>query len=409
VTAANLSTEAAVLKTIYPTLVDVEWFEHMALAAMAVKKTDFFGANYVQAFRWTTGQGRSRKFANAQANKGPASTSKFTVTRGRDYSVFSIDGETIDAASNDRGAIVDEVTLQVDGAMDAINQSTARALYRNTVGVMGQISSGSTTATITLVDANTSIFFQNGNNAGACSSNAITATLRSGSCIVGVVDYVLGTIATANGLAWNDPTNIGAGLGASDYLLPDVGDFLQGLAGLDGWCPSTSPTVGDAWFGLDRSKDPVHMAGVRAINTSGAAPEEAIQKALQQGFRYGGRYDRVYTNDADFENLTLSLGSRVVYTTVPTDVEIGFEGVKIQSIYGPVTVHPDPNCQQGTFWGVMSSKFIWRTLREYPRFLDADKLGRFLREPSSDSYEGRIGGYGNPMTSYPVGILRGSY
>lgn len=406
---ANLTTEAAVLKTLYPTLVEIEWFENMPLVAMSTKKDDFYGQNYVQAFRWTTGQGRSHQFQSAQQNMGPANTSRFTVTRARDYMIFAIDGETIDAASNDRGAIIDEVTLQVDGALDAINQSTARAMYRNTTGVMGQIASGSTSSAITLSDVNTSIFFQVGNNVGACSANTTTSnTLRGGACLVGDIDFVNGILTTANGNAWNDPTNIPT-LGTTDYLLPDVGDFLNGLAGLDGWFPSTIASTGDLWFGLNRYQDIVHMAGVRPLNTSGASPEEAIQKAAQQTFRYGGRPDRFFVNDADFEGLVLSLGSRVIYTTVPTDVEIGFEGVKIQTIYGPVTVHADPNCQQGTFWGVTSAKWIWRTLKEYPRFLDADKLGRFLREPTSDSYQGRIGGYGNPMTSFPVGFCRGTF
>jgi hypothetical protein len=407
VSTANLTTEAAVLKTLYPTLVEIEWFEHQPLLAMCEKKDDFYGANYVQAFRWTTGQGRSRTFLSAQSNMGPANTSRFTVTRAHDYSIFAIDGETIDAASNDKGAIIDEVTLQVDGALDAINQSTARAMYRNTTGVMGQISSGYQSTAITLVDVNTAIFFQVGNNVGACSTNTTSATLRSGACIVGDIDFVNAILTTANGNIWQDPTNIPA-LGASDYLLPDVGDFLQSLAGLDGWFPSSVSST-DSWFGLNRYQDIVHMAGVRPLNTSGAAPEEAIQKALQQTWRFGGKPDRVMTNDLDFESLVLSLGSRVIYTEVPTDVDIGFEGVKIQTVYGPVTVHPDPNCQQGTFWGITSNKWIWRTLKEYPRFLDADKLGRFLREPTSDSYQGRIGGYGNPMTSFPVGFCRGTY
>jgi hypothetical protein len=408
VSTANISTEQAVLKTLYPTLLEIEWFEHMPFLSMSVKKDDFYGKNYVQAFRYTATQGRSRQFQSAQQNMGTSQTAAFTVTRSRDYSIFAIDGETIDAASNDRGAIIDEVTLQVDGALDAINQSTARSLYRNTTGAMGQVSSGYNSTAITLVDPNTSIFFQNGNNIGAASTNTTAGVLRAGSGIIGPIDFQNGILTTANGNNWNDITNI-SGLQATDFLLPDVGDFMQSTAGLDGWFPATIPSSGDSWFGQNRYQDIIHFAGVRPTQTSGSTPEESIQKGLQQGFKYGAKCDRVFTNDSDFELLVLSLGSRVTYEEIPTDVEIGFEGVRVQTLYGWVTVHPDPNCQQGTWWGVTSSKAIWRTLKEYPRFLDADKLGRFLREPSSDSYSGRIGGYGNWMTNYPTGFIRGSY
>ena len=47
-----------------------------------------------------------------------------------------------------------------------------------------------------------------------------------------------------------------------------------------------------------------------------------------------------------------------------------------------------------------------RSLKEFPRFLDLDKLGRMVREVSSDSYEGRIGGYYQFMTDAPVRTLR---
>src|SRR5579859_2515428 len=136
---ANLATEAPVLKTLYPTLVTEQWLERMPLVAMSQKKQDFYGANYVQATRYAVTAGRSRSFGNALANMAPAKTARFTVTRAHDYSLFSIDGETIDAASNDKGAIVDEITLQVDAAMDAIELSTGRSIYRNAGGALGQV------------------------------------------------------------------------------------------------------------------------------------------------------------------------------------------------------------------------------------------------------------------------------
>ena len=418
--AANMGTESAVLKTLYPTLVTEQWFERMKTLALSKKATDFYGANYVQATRYAVTAGRSRQFGNALANMAPAKTARFTVTRAHDYSLFSIDGETIDAASNDKGAIVDEITLQVDAAMDAIELSTGRSIYRNTGGALGQVSTttsytdaggtthtvGVGTATVLLVDANTAIFFEPGCYYDLSSTNGTTGSIRPGVVLLGAVDYQLGLLTTSNGLNWTDPSNC-PGTSTNDYIFAD-GDFGQSIAGLDGWFPSTAPLPGggDSWFGLDRSISPSKLAGIRAVNTAGMDPAEAIQRGLQQVYRMGGMPKVVMMNDADYLGLVLSLGTRVQYTTVDTDAKIGFEGVKITGPYGPVTSLPDPNCQQGTAWGISTDRLIWRTLKDYPRFLDADKLGRFIREPSSDSYSGRIGGYGNPMTDAPGWFVR---
>jgi len=75
--AANLLSESAILKTLYPqTEIEREWHEHMPVYAMLDKKTDFEGANMVLALRYGTTQGRSRTFGNAQANKTPTGASR---------------------------------------------------------------------------------------------------------------------------------------------------------------------------------------------------------------------------------------------------------------------------------------------------------------------------------------------
>lgn len=417
---ANLASESAVLKTLYPTLVTEQWFERMKLLALCKKETNFFGANFVQATRYAVTAGRSRSFGNALANMAPTKTARFTVTRAHDYSLFSIDGETIDAASNDKGAIVDEITLQVDAAMDAIELSTGRSIYRNTGGALGQVSTATTYTdstggshnvgiaqpAILLVDPNTAIFFEPGCFYGTSTTSGTTGSIKTGVVQLGAVDYQLGVLTTANGLNWSDPSNA-PNIATSDFVFAD-GDFGQSIAGLDGWFPGTAPLPGggDSWFGLDRSISPSKLAGVRCVNTAGLDPAEALQRGLQQVYRMGGMPKTIMENDADYLALVLSLGTRVQYTTVETDAKIGFEGVKVTGPYGPVTVLPDPNCQQGLAWALSMDHLIWRTLKEYPRFLDADKLGRFIREPSSDSYQGRIGGYGNPMTDAPGWFAR---
>ena len=402
--AANLLSDTPILKTLYPQDdIQREWHEHMPLYAMMDKRKDFTGANLVLALRIATTQGRSRQFNNAQANKTSTKLGKFTVTRARDYSIYSIDGETIMACGDDKGAIVDSVTTEVDGAMDAIKLNTGRSIYRNFGGQIGAIALTSTLSTtvLTLNDLNTVIFFEVGQVIDSAPTDGTTGTVNSGYQVLAAVDRQLGLLTGT--VAWT--AAIPAALNNSngtfgDYLFTD-GDFGQSCSGLASWVPPTAPGGGDNFFGLNRSIDPVRYAGVRCTQTSGAAPEEAIQKGIQQVYRQGGKPKVVFENDADFLNLVLSLGSRIMYEDVEVDAEIGFEGVKIVGPYGPVTVLPDPNCPQGAAWAVDMDSWSFRSLEEFPQFLDLDKLGRMVRETSSDSYEGRIGGYYNTMTDAP--------
>jgi hypothetical protein len=388
---ANLITTLPIQKTLYPQKdIEVEWHEHMPLYAQMDKLESFSGKNLQIALRYGTTQGRSRQFANAQANKTASKLANWLITRCRDYSIYAIDGETIDATGDDAGAIVEAVTIEIDAAMDAIKLSTARSMYRNSGGALARVGSGSTTATITLSDVNTVIFFEVGQIVTTYATDGSTPGVgpNAGTAALTAVDRQVGTITAGATFISTIPA-----IATSDYIFTD-GDYGASCAGLDGWIPSTAPTSGDSFFGLDRSVDPVRLAGVRAQNTAGLAPEEALQTGLQQIFRQGGRPTCIFENDADFKLLVLSLGSRVIYETVKTDAEIGFEGVKIVGMgIGSVLVFPDPNCQQGTAWALDMRSWTFNSLKAFPRFLDLDKLGRLVREATADAYEGRIGGY----------------
>ncbi len=402
--AANLLSDTPILKTLYPQDdIQREWHEHMPLYAMLEKRQDFTGANLVLALRVATTQGRSRQFSNAQANKTATKLGKFTVTRSRDYSIYSIDGETIMACGDDKGAIVDAVTTEVDGAMDAIKLSTGRSIYRNFGGQIGALASTTNVATtlVTLNDPNTVIFFEVGQVIDSASTDGTTGTVNPGYQVLAAVDRQQGTLTgTVPWIAAIPAISATSNTSFGDYLFTD-GDFGQSCYGLASWVPPAAPGGGDNFFGLNRSVDPVRFAGVRCTNTAGAAPEEAIQKGIQQVYRQGGKPKCVFENDADFLALVLSLGSRVIYEDVEVDADIGFEGVKVIGPYGPVTVLPDPNCPQGAAWAVDMDSWSFRSLEEFPQFLDLDKLGRMVRETNSDSYEGRIGGYYQTMTDAP--------
>ena len=73
------------------------------------------------------------------------------------------------------------------------------------------------------------------------------------------------------------------------------------------WIPATAPSAGDAFWGVDRSKDVTRMAGVRFDGSS-----ESIEEALIDGAalvaREGGQPDYCFMNFTSYAALEKSLG-----------------------------------------------------------------------------------------------------
>ena len=92
------------------------------LLAMIPKKTDA-GGKYVPApIIVGASQARSATFTNAQANQSPVLAKEFLVTRVSDYSIATIDNQTLLATKGDKAAFVDGLKTVVDGAFRSATQ-----------------------------------------------------------------------------------------------------------------------------------------------------------------------------------------------------------------------------------------------------------------------------------------------
>ena len=112
--------------------------------------------------------------------------------------------------------------------------------------------------------------------------------------------------------------------------------------------------------------------------------------------REGGDPTHIFMNNADYVNLVLALGSKVLYDHEESEdtPEIGFSGVKVAApgASGFAKVFADPNCPKGqAFILQMDTWTLWT--REEIGFLMDDDL-RILRQASADGYELRMGYYG---------------
>ena len=107
--------------------------------AMLTKKKDFFGKNYPLPIQIGNPQGRSHTFAKAKANQTSSVYKDFTLTRAKDYSLATVDGETAEASENDKGAFLKALTNEINSAIKSAASSIASELYGNGSGSIGQI------------------------------------------------------------------------------------------------------------------------------------------------------------------------------------------------------------------------------------------------------------------------------
>lgn len=368
------------------------------LYALINKSEKFPGRNLPIPIKYGNTQGVSATFARAQANKGNSQFSAFLLTRVKDYALYSVDNETLEATEEDEGAFLEALTTEADSAFEQAARDLAVAIYRSGTGSIGQISAGSTVSatTITLANINDVSNFEVNMKLNASASDGGTTRNSSALTTLAKVNRITGVLTTSEA-AWN--TTI-TNLAASDFLYRD-GDAANNstnlkMSGLAAWIPATDPTA-TLFFGVDRSVDVTRLGGIR-YDGSGQNPEEALIDGCALLCREGGKPNYIFTHTSDFANVEKSLGTKVVYNMVEIgegDAMIGFQGIKMNTPKGPAVLLGDVNCPSGLAYPLTMKSLKLYSMGKAPKILKYKSQDSYLREGSSDSVEGRIGLYGN--------------
>jgi hypothetical protein len=388
-TALNMTSFDAALKEHYKDdVVRRMTYQDNPFHAMLPKMTDFGGKNLPIPIIYGNPQGRSATFTTAQTNKVAGKYTDFVITRSKDYGLCSIDGETIDASKGDKNAFLDAMATEIDGTFESVTRSLATSEYRNGSGAIGQIGSASTVY-ITLADTEEVTNFEVGmklvaSTAAGGGSVKQTASVDNTLTVAGVDrDAGILTMSAAyDSFGSND-------WAANDYLFVQ-GDYDSKIKGLDAWIPATMPTSGDSFFGVDRSVD-TRLAGLRK-DISSMPLEEGLIDGAKRVHREGGNPSHCFMSYNRYGILEKSLGSKVQYVDLMTDVGVGFRGIKINTNKGMITVLADQNCPDNTAW--MLQMNVWKlcSLGEAPKLLMHDG-NRVLREAAEDGVEVRTGYY----------------
>ena len=110
--------------------------------ALVAKYEEFGGRNLPIPLIYGNPQGRSATFSNAQTRGGTTNSqiTDFVLTRVKDYSIATIDNETLEASKGNQNAFMEAATTEIDGAINSLTRSLAVAQFRGSDGSIGQVS-----------------------------------------------------------------------------------------------------------------------------------------------------------------------------------------------------------------------------------------------------------------------------
>lgn len=381
----DLTTFAAALKQHYTSdRVENMVYKDNPLLAMMPKYEQFGGENLKLPIKHGIPQGRSATFATAQANKTNTQLKAFLLTRAKDYSLASIDNETIEASKGNPNAFMEAATTEIDGAIESATRSLAIAVYGTGSGSIGQVTAGATGTSITLTDVEDVTNYEVGMELVFSTADG-GGSVKSGSVTVNGVDRDTG-ILTVDAMTAIDG---GSGSATNDFMFQE-GDYDLKIKGLRAWIPDVTPTS-TAFFGVDRTADATRLGGIR-YDGSAEPIEEALVSAAARVAREGGKPDYCFLSYSKFADLEKALGSKVQYIDAHANADIGFRGILIHGPRGPIKVIPDQNCPSSRAF--MLSLSFWKiySLGKCPKILDSDGL-KMLRESNADAVEVRVGYY----------------
>lgn len=405
--ALDLTEFDAALKQHYTTdRVENMVYKDNPLMALISKYKEFGGRNLPIPLIYGNPQGRSASFTRAQT-RGALTSSKltdFVLTRVKNYSIATIDNETIEASKGDANAFLQAATVEIDGAINSLTRDLAIDMYRSGYGEKGQIGSISN-ATITLLQPEDVTNFEVGQelDLSATLTGAVKAYGSSGNgLIITAIDRSSGVLTF--GFNVTDATNGIPTAAQNDYIFVR-GDHTAStrtkIVGLEGWLPATAPSSGDSFFTVDRSVDVTRLAGLR-LNAAGAPIEEALIDGASLVGREGRKLDHYFMSFDKYAELEKALGSKVQYVDLKVAAEVAFRGIVINGPKGPIKVIPDQNCPANRVFGLELNLWKLYSLGEAVRVIDTDGL-QMLRQASADGVECRYGSYSQLGCRGPAG------
>lgn len=368
----------------------------------ALRKEDMFeGDTYNHSVMFEDPQGGSMTFATAIAQKMSSSQgARFILSRGREYQAISMDVEAIAATRSDKGSLLRKKVTETDRIIEEMSRRIDIAIHGDGTGILASFTTGSSlaTTTITLDQPALGLRFSVGmyvqfatnsptdGTAPTLADNGKFLQVISRNVTAKVTTITLsGQLASIGGLATTNKyflvrNGCGIGFGTSNPY--------GGVSGLKSWLPINGPTVGESFWGFDRSVDAQRLAGSRYIAAPGEKFEVTLQNASAELELQNASADVVLLNPVDLNKYSQELGTKVRYM----ESDPGTTGLKtagamiIRGQSGDMKAISDPQVDPGTFYMLDMSTWWLATLNGVPH-LDTADGSTARRESTSDGIE----------------------
>lgn len=391
--ALDLTSFDAALKQHYTSdMVQNMVYKDNPFLALVAKYEDFGGRNLPIVLIYGNPQNRSATFATAQAGTSNSKLEDFILTRVKDYSIATIDNETLEASKGNANAFMEAATVEIDGSINSLTRSVAISLFRDSSGYVGQLNAEPTEVVspfvIQLKSAEDVTNFELGQVLVVFAAKAGGSARTSNGTLASFP--IVGINRSTGALTVTGAYDASGTIAADDYIFVN-GDRGLKISGMEGWVPASAPSS-TAFFGVDRSVD-TRLGGLRLTGTS-LPIEEALINGASLCAREGGKIDHFFMSYAKYAELEKALGSKVQYIDLKVNPEVGFRGIMVNGPRGPIKCIPDQNCPATTIFGVQLDSWKLYSLGKAVRVIDSDGL-QMLRQSSADGVEVRYGFYGN--------------
>ena len=353
-------------------------------------------AQWRYAIRYGNPQSVSGTFTSAQDNLANSKGVQMAATRQDSYGIIQLDGPSLRAAKDNRGAFLDLVTQETDGIIEERGDAHAHQMFSDGHGHLGKRSSISSD-TVTLDTADDARNFKIGMTVVADNTEA-GSSLRSGSTTVTAIDEDAGTVTLAD-------ESLLISFADSDYLFR-IGDPATIVDGFAAHIPLTAPVAGsDSFRGVDRGVHTRLLSGSRVDDTSTSILENSglVAVKIKQSSAVAGQKKKILVlNPINFWAVSRELNAKVEYMGGGKNATAMFEGFDVASPAGILRAVSDAHCPTNRGYILAMDCWYWKHLDPWIHVILDDKGGPALRVYNLDAIEIRIRSMGNVCCSMPA-------
>jgi hypothetical protein len=374
------------------------------------------GSLYVQPTIDSDAPSGSADFPTAQdsGNVSTLSNNQFQVPYKPIYTTFSVANTAIVQSMGQKGSWGPLLKRASDSGLRMNAHVMSNLLVGTGFGEIGVIDASTNlgAAVITLKDAGTAGRFMK-NMKLVLATQAANGALRNAGAIgyVQSVDYVAGTVtpaATPGAASGTNISTIWPAAATGDFICmagcTDGTGTIKVPVGFPGWIPpdNNRPASNDAFFNVNRSTNPLFLAGYAANATSGAF-QDNIQDAIQFLISYtGAKNIRVGMNPKRWAAIAKVQQGQLRYVDVKGRGDMLFKSLNISVEGHEADLYADRYLGLEQCFGYDPSAVIYKSVQgQLGTFMDQGDGMILVRQASDPGVEGRIWSHGAFVVADP--------